>query len=134
MFKPKNSIIFLILFSTAFITYYCDAQQAVNKDEFTPHGEPIVRIYSNFHTDLSNEFNESAFEISRTYLGYKYFVNEYFSTEVKIDIGNLGDALSGSGIRRYTYFKNVALKYNKDKFTWHFGIIPTKMFKMQEKY
>ena len=132
MFKPKNRIIFLFLIT--YCTYYCVAQQVVNENEFTPHGEPIVRFFSNFHTDLSNEFNESAFEVTRTYLGYKYFINEYLSTEVKIDIGNLGDALSGSGIRRYTYFKNVALKYNKDKFTWCFGIIPTKLFKVQEGY
>lgn len=134
MFKSKNIVVFLILFSATFNTYYCDAQQIVNEDEFTPHGEPIVRVFSNFHTGLSNEFNESAFEITRTYLGYKFFVNENFSTEVKIDIGNLGNVLSGSGIRRYTYFKHAALKYNKDKFTWYFGLIPTKMFKVQERY
>lgn len=134
MLKPKNSITFLILVSTIFSTYYCDAQQVVNEDKFTSHGEPIVRFFSNFHTDLSNEFNESAFEITRSYLGYRYFINEYFSTEVKIDIGNLENIFSGSETRRYTYFKNVALKYNKDNFTWYFGIIPTKLFKLQEKY
>lgn len=134
MFKQRHSIVFIILFSTTLSTYYCDAQQVVNENIFTPHGEPIVRIFSNFHTDLSNEFNESAFEITRVYLGYKYFVNKNFSTEVKIDIGNLDNALSGSGIKKYTYFKNVALKYNKGKFSWNFGIIPTKMFKVQEGY
>ena len=134
MYKSRNSIVFLILLSITLSTYYCDAQQIVNENIFTPHGEPIVRIFSNFHTDLSNEFNESAFEVTRTYLGYKYFVNEYFSTDVKIDIGNLEDALSGSGIKRYAYFKHIALQYNKDKFTWNFGIIPTKLFEIQEKY
>jgi len=133
MYISKNSIVFLVLLSITLSTYYCDAQQVVNEDKFTPHGEPIVRIFSNFHTDLSNEFNESAFEITRTYLGYKYFVNEYFSTDVKIDIGNLGSALSGSGIKRYVYFKHIALQYNKGKFIWNFGIIPTKLFIMQEK-
>jgi len=134
MLKLKSKSAYLILLLTIFNTYYCDAQQVVSEDEFMQHGEPIVRIFSNFHTDLSNEFNESAFEITRTYLGYKYFINEYFSTEVNIDIGNLENILSGSEIRRYTYFKNVALKYNKEKLTWYFGIIPTKLFKLQEKH
>jgi len=134
MLKLKSKSAYLILLLTIFNTYYCDAQQIVSEDEFMQHGEPIVRIFSNFHTDLSNEFNESAFEITRTYLGYKYFINEYFSTEVNIDIGNLENILSGSEIRRYTYFKNVALKYNKEKLTWYFGIIPTKLFKLQEKH
>jgi hypothetical protein len=134
MLIPKNRFALLFLFSTLVNSYNCDAQQIVNEEKITPYGKPIVRFFSNFHTDLSNEFNESAFEITRTFLGYKYFVNEYFSTEVKIDISNLGDALSGSGIKRYTYFKHIALMYNKDKFTWYFGLIPTKMFKVQEKY
>jgi len=134
MLKLKKKSVYLILLLTTFNTYFCDAQHVISENEFIQHGEPIVRIFSNFHTDLSNEFNESAFEITRTYLGYKYFVNEYFSTDVKIDIGNLEDALPGSGIRRYTYFKTAALKYNKGKFTCNFGIIPTKLFEKQEEY
>ena len=95
---------------------------------FKPHGKPIIKIFSNFHTSLTEGTESSAFEIKRAYFGYSYQLNKEFSVKIKLDISNQGN---GS---QYTYFKNAALKYSKGKLSLNFGLIDLLQFKVQEKF
>ncbi len=102
--------------------------------EFVPKGEPIVSIFSNFNTSITDENNSSGFEIKRAYLGYKYQMSEEFSTCIKLDIGSPNDESQYSLLRRYAYFKTAELSYKKGNLTWNFGIINLHQFKFQEKF
>jgi len=98
------------------------------------NGEVKAKIFSNFHTAIDGENDETAFEITRAYLGYKCDLTNGFSAEVKLDIGNPDDGGLNSKIKRYAYFKNAYLKYKKNTITLYFGLFDQLHFKLQEKY
>ncbi len=97
-------------------------------------GKVYGRIFSNFHSELNAGDNASAFEIKRAYFGYEKQLSTCFSANIKLDIGSPEDLSEYSLIRRYAYFKNALLKYQKKKLTLNFGIIDLLHFKLQEKY
>ena len=82
------------------------------EEEFKPSGSPFVKIYSNFHTDLTEDNQSSAFEITRAYLGYKYKMSKHFSAKTNLDIGN---PKNGSVLEHTAYIKIAALTYNIKK-------------------
>jgi len=43
----------------------------IDTTEFVPKGEPIVNFFSNFHTSITDDGNNSGFEMQRAYFGYK---------------------------------------------------------------
>ena len=97
-------------------------------------GKVYGKIYSNFYTELNEGDNQTAFEIRRAYFGYERKLGSHFKANVKLDIGSPDDISEFSRIRRYAYFKNAYLAYQKDKLTSYFGIIDLMHFKIQEKY
>jgi hypothetical protein len=99
-----------------------------------PKGSPILRIFANVYTGLTDADPSKAFEIRRAYIGYKYQFDPHFSTELKLDIGSPNDISEFSRIRRYAYFKTAALYWDKGKWTLKGGIIDTEHFGIQEKY
>ncbi len=99
-----------------------------------PSGAPVVKIFANVHTGLTDADQSRAFEIRRAYIGYKYEFDPHFATELKLDIGSPDDVSEFSRIRRYAYFKAVALYWRKNQWTLKAGIIDTEHFKDQEKY
>lgn len=102
--------------------------------EFEPSGKVQVKIFSNFHYQLFTEDGESAFAVERAYFGYEYFLSENFNIIVKLDIGSPNQESQYDILKRYAYFKNAALIYNKDKLTISFGLIDLSQFKIQEKF
>ncbi len=98
-------------------------------NEFKPGGKPFMKIFSNYHATFSDGESVSAFELNRLYLGYEYNFSEKFSAKANLDIGDPG---AGS-LEMTAYVKNAYLKYEEDKFSVHFGLIPTTQFKVQEK-
>ncbi len=101
---------------------------------FRPHGEPILKIYTNFHTSISQDRDDAGFEIRRAYFGYKYNLSENFETALKLDIGSPNDASEYSLLRRFAYFKNAYLRYTRKSLSTQFGIIDVFQFAVQEKY
>ncbi|MEA3446720.1 MAG: hypothetical protein U9R19_18545 [Bacteroidota bacterium] len=101
--------------------------------EFSPSGTVYGRVFSNFHGALMGEGQSSAFEIIQAYFGYKYKMSEYFSAEIKLDIGD-EEGGEYSKLKRYAYFKKAELKFHKNNFTVRFGIISMKQFGLQEKF
>jgi len=72
--------------------------------------------------------------VSLVYLGYNYKINEYYSTEVKVDIGSQDDIFIYTDLRRYAYFKTAALYWEKGMWNIRAGIIDTEHYRRQEKF
>jgi hypothetical protein len=96
-------------------------------------GKVYGKIFANYHTEINNGDNATAFEIRRAYFGYAAQLSKYFDANIKLDIGSPEDLSEFSRIRRYAYFKNAFLRFNKDKLKVYFGIIDLLHFKVQEK-
>ncbi len=96
-------------------------------------GEPIGVVFADFYTGINQGNNPSAFEVTRAYLGYRFDLNEHFSTKIQLDIGSPEDVSQYSLLRRFAYFKDAYLQYQKGKLTARFGIIPLQQFKLQER-
>ena len=120
----KTASIFVILFITV-ITL------KAQEKEFKPSGKVHFKVYWNYHTDLSsNASKTSAFEIKRSYFGYKYAFSKNISTKITMDVG------SNSGGSSYTFFLKAA------QLDWKvasgvklsMGLIGLKQFNDQEKF
>jgi hypothetical protein len=129
----KKISICLIICTLSLSTTTLSAQADKVKPAF-PQGSPILRIFANVHTGLTDTDPSKAFEVRRAYIGYKYKLNPHFSTELKLDIGSPDDISEFSRLRRYAYFKTAALYWDKNKWTVKGGIIDTEHYRIQEKY
>ncbi len=126
--------------NSVFVLIFCfliSTQLTAQKSDtivFKPHGKPIIKIFSNFHTSLSDGNENSAFEVKKAYFGYSYQLSNEFSVIIKLDIGNPYDESPNLLLKRYAYFKNAALKYTKGKLCINFGLIDLLQFKVQQKF
>ncbi|TKG89066.1 hypothetical protein EYV94_26285 [Puteibacter caeruleilacunae] len=102
---------------------------AQDNSEFKPNGKPLVKIFSNYHTDITDGESASAFEITRAYFGYEYKFSPEFSTKLVLDVGNP----AAGKLEMTAYLKNALVKYKKDRLAVEFGLIGSKQFKIQEK-
>lgn len=130
----KNYVYFSTLCAILLISsLHVRAQASMPEDE-KPHGEPIIRIFTNFHTGIFSEDDDAAFEIRRAYFGYRYFLTPRYEIALKLDIGSPNDASEYSLLRRFAYFKNAYLRYKYKKLTTQFGIVDVYSFSLQEAY
>jgi hypothetical protein len=109
------------------------SQDTLTKRLF-PAGQPILRIFSNFHTGISGEDKQTAFELERAYLGYQMELGQGFSAKIVLDVGSPDDISEFSKIRRYAYFKNACLSYEYSFLKIDFGLIDMQHFKLQEQF
>ncbi|MDA3781292.1 MAG: hypothetical protein PF487_13860 [Bacteroidales bacterium] len=98
------------------------------KDEFQAEGNVYGTIFSNFHSSLNSDIDNSGFEIQRAYFGYKYKMSSDFSANVKLDIGT-DNSLN---LKRYTFIKNAELQYKKENLKINFGMINLYQFGLQK--
>jgi hypothetical protein len=97
-------------------------------------GKVSGKIYSNFNWGLNPENRSTAFEITRAYLGFERRINQYFSANVKLDIGSPDDLSEFSKLRRYAYFKNAGIQFTYGRLTANAGLFDMLQFKVQEKF
>ncbi len=123
----KINILFLLTL-VAFLVLFPNTLFAQDEEKkIEPTGNVYGVLFTNFHSDFISE--NSAFEVQRTYLGYKYQYDNNFSANLKIDIAsNVSDA------KRYAYFKNAHLSYKYKNLSISFGLIDSYMFKTHEKF
>jgi len=126
--KTSVFLLVILLFARAIagMAQPADSSGFVQKTDF------IGTVFSHFRTSLNSD--ETAFDVTRVYLGFDSHISRYFSVVLKLDIGSPEDISEYSGIKRYAYFKNAALKYKKDQLAINFGIIDMLQFKVQEKF
>ena len=123
------------LLAVAVIVHSPIRAQEEQPAEFQPSGEVFGKIFTNFNTSLSGPDQQTAFEVKRAYLGYKYQISGEFSAEVKIDIGSPNDASQYSLLRRFGYFKTAKLEYAPyDFLEVTFGLQDATQYKLQDKF
>ncbi len=120
-------IIFLVInFLTTIVTGQQEGEPIIERTV------PIATLYSNFHTQINGD--NLGFDVERAYLGFKTQINDNYAIIMKLDIGSPDDVSAYSKIKRYAYFKNAAMVYSRNGFTFHAGLIDTYQFKVQEKF
>jgi len=122
----------LVVFVTGMFNflYAADGNEGEKKvASWYENGTIYGKVYANFHTSGTEFGKQNAFEVNRAYFGYKYTIDEHFSTNVKLDIGELEDIG-----RRVAFFKNAYLQYKYEKLNMQFGIADAFQFKTQEKF
>lgn len=120
-------IIYILLITAGRIIL--SGQDKPEDSEFKPSGSPFAKIYTNFHTQVSEGENQTAFEITRAYLGYEYNFSRNFSAKINLDFG---DPESGK-FQHAAYLKYAYLNYSNRNFSIYFGMIKTSIFEIQEK-
>ncbi len=124
-----STILFFILSVTAL--YGSDGEKA--KKSFTDifPGSPVLTIFANHHTALSDGAGPTEFEWKRGYVGYKFDNGGEWSGKVVFDItaANTVD----SDLEFTAYLKNALVSWSRDRINVDFGIIRTKNFAAQEK-
>ncbi|GAA6528055.1 MAG: hypothetical protein LKK50_05170 [Prevotella sp.] len=97
---------------------------------FKPGGQPVLKVFTDFRVQSTDGKTNTAFELSRVYLGYAYYFSPYFSTKVVLDVTDKNNGYQGSA---YTvYAKNAYGEYSRDGLTLDFGLIGTNTFNWQE--
>jgi hypothetical protein len=96
---------------------------------FTPSGKPVFLVFNNVHSSFNDKGTNTAFELTRIYLGYEYNFTKNLYTRVNID---MGDPKSGD-FQMTAYIKNAFLQYKTDKFSGRLGMIGTDQFNLIEK-
>lgn len=100
------------------------------KTTFKPSGSPIVTVFTDFRVQSTDGKTNTAFEISRAYLGYAYNFSPYFSAKAVMDVTDKNNGYQGSA---YTaYIKNAYGEYSRNGLIVDFGLIGTNTFNLQE--
>jgi len=117
-----------LLSTVAFFTFAIIQAQETS---LNPSGKVTGKVSFNYHFNTSEGAQQkSAFELKRSYLGYKYKFDNKFSASILLDAGNNSEGSS------YTVFvKNAKVDYKlKNGLVLTAGIFGLKQFKDQEKF
>lgn len=122
----------LFLISLTFVLlFWLNIQYVVGQElTFLPHGKPIVRVFSDFSTQMSHGKSHSAFQMSRAYFGYSYHISPHLSGRILFDVAN------SRGLQPSSFtaiLKNAYAMYSTDAFAASFGMISTQGFALSEK-
>jgi len=120
----KTILLFLVMVS---IWGFGNAQNRT--DGFQPHGKPLAKLFTNFHTTFKDSKSFSQFQLTRAYFGYSYDFSRNWSGKVLLDVGDPGVGK----FKASAYLKNAYFKYKKDKLTASFGLIGLNQFHLSEK-
>lgn len=94
-------------------------------------GKPIIEIFTNFHTGMYEYNDDRGFEMERSYLGYQYQINNELSIKSVFDVGM--PKATANDYERLAYIKHAHIKWQRDNWTIHAGLIPTLLFNSQDK-
>jgi hypothetical protein len=97
-------------------------------------GNPIIQIITDFHLNLNDTAKTTGFGISRAYFGYNYLAGNNFSCKVILNIGTPEDLPKQASPKRYAYFREASVTYNKDRLYVSCGITTTRHFDYLQKF
>ncbi len=121
--------VFISAISIVFISLNAFSQNSSSDAAFQPNGKPLVTIFSDFRETIQDGKTNSAFELTRSYLGYAYNFSPVLSGKIVFDVAST-PGLSPSS---YTaYVKNAFGEYNNKFVKVDFGMISTSAFNLQE--
>lgn len=121
-----KKLIISLSFIMAVVTY-SSAQEA--KEDFKPNGEVNFKVFWNYHADFTNNASKtSAFELERSYFGYKYNFSKNISAKVTFDVGS-----NSAGSQLTAYLKAAQLDWKvANGVKLSMGLIGLKQFNDQE--
>ncbi len=125
MQKEKTRLILAILL--IFLPLITGRAQESN--DFTPHGNPLVLVYSDVNYTFNKAGNSTAFELTRAYLGYEYYFSKTISSRVNIDIADPG----AGKLQMTAFIKNAFVQYKNNNFSARLGMIGVDQYSLQEK-
>jgi len=108
--------------------------QVIHSQSTVGTGRPIAEIFTDFHVNLNDSSTTTGFGLNRAYFGYKYMPVNYFTATVILNIGTPEDLPAASVHRRYAYFREASVSYEKDRLLVSFGITTTRYFYYQQKF
>lgn len=123
----KLIISFVLVLTVASLSF----AQTSKEEAFKPSGKVNFKVYWNYHADLTNNATKtSAFELKRSYFGYKYTFSKNISAKITFDVG------SNDGGSAYTAFLKAAqLDWKVAKgVKLSMGLIGLKQFNDQEHF
>lgn len=123
----KKIIISIILFTAVINMSF--AQEFTK--EFKPSGKAHFKVFWNYHANLTKDASKtSAFELKRSYLGYKYAFSDKISAKITFDVGN-----NSEGSAYTAYLKIAQLDWKvASGVKLSMGMIGLKQFNDQEKF
>lgn len=124
--RMKKQLLFL---STLFLTFSLFSQNT--SEEFKPSGEVQFKVFWNYHYDFSQNANKkSAFELNRSYFGYKYNFSKDISAKIIFDAG------TDDGFSEYSILLKAAQLDWKvaEGVKLSMGLIGMKQFNDQEDF
>jgi hypothetical protein len=108
--------------------------QVIHSQSLENHGKPIVEIFTDLHVNLNDTSKTSGFGLTRAYFGYKFLPVSNFSATVILNIGTPEDLPVASVHRRYAFFREASVSYEKESLRISFGITGTRYFYYQQKF
>ncbi len=91
------------LFFLSFLLVSISSFSQNSDEDFKASGKVHFKVFWNYHADFSeNATKTSAFELKRSYFGYRYNFSEKISAKITFDVG------SNSGGSDYTAFLKIA--------------------------
>ncbi len=114
---------------TILITLQSINLKAQTTAEFVPNGKPLVLIFTDVSSTITNDAYSKSFDVTRAYLGYEYFFTKNISSRINIDVADPG----AGKLQMTAFIKNAYLQYKTDNLTVRFGMIPTLAYGLQEK-
>jgi opacity protein-like surface antigen len=122
----------IVLFIAALVilTNMAKSQTFIDED-FQQSGKIMFKVFTNFHADLiRDEVNNTAFEVTRAYLGYTHDFNKQLTAQI------IFDASPDNATKRYGVFLKIAgLTWRPtEKLTINGGMISPNQFKIQERF
>ncbi len=109
MTQPNKSILSFLFLAMIFnVSISLPAQEK----EFSPHGTPLFKVYADYRYDFTTGAQQrSAFELKRTYFGYKYQFSPDFRARVTFDVGNNSGGSAFTAFLKYAYLDWKALNW-----------------------
>lgn len=117
----------LLTLITVFSSSFLSAQ---TNEEFKPGGKIFGLLFSNFHTTFSDRSNTSAFEVTRSYLGFDYAFSKTFSSRILYD--GTTETINGKTI--YTgYLRNAYLQFDNSTVAIRGGLIGAEQISVMDR-
>ncbi len=111
--------------------FMCTCVSLSAQENNAPKGEPIIVIFSNFHTGFGSYNDDRGFGIDRSYLGYQYQLTDELQIKAVMDVGKSSDV---GDYQHIAYIKNAMVSWKIGALTLNAGIIPLTATDFQEKY
>lgn len=128
---PTKLILMKICISTIILilTSFLNTSFSQDDDSFKPGGKPVFQMFNDVRHSFSSDGSNTAFELTRLYLGYEYSFSRSLSSRAVFDIGDPGTG----GLQMTAYVKNAYLQYRSNGLTVRAGMIPTDQFNLIDR-